>query len=444
MFLSKYPELACVQIGWLIISGFWMLRRNDEIPLLISFLLFYVTGYRYWAVTQDLGDWVNLSQFGIAPISEAEALNALACLVLAQTCFLGAYLWRQRHTLPIVQGNEFTPAIPNLSPKIILFGLFCLPLVILVRGNVSSQLQAGRSLAFQVSGYLYQFPFVLIGIATLILCLWKFGGMIRWWHKVAAVLILWSVANLTFQSSGRFQLLGWLATMAVILSASFRPSRRLWLLAGFGVLFVGLFSLAGALRSYSDVSTLQVLALDRFIGADDANMLDGFVLLQRFFPHVVPYRFGMAHLEVLLRPIPRAIWPDKPAGGGYLAQAGLSDADGGFTIGISPTLFGDFYSEGGIMTMVILAILYGIALACLVRWTIWLHPFAGVLVRAMICSALVPILRGGDLAGIIAWLGMAFWPCFLVLWLKRKEFDLKSLYRQWYQSSMGITHHELR
>lgn len=435
MTLFEYPELVAVQITWLVVSGLWMLRRNDEIPLLISFLLFYVTGYRYWAVTSGLNSWVNLSQFGILSVTEPEAIQALSCLVLAQSCLLAAYLWNQNRKIPVVQSTALSPFLTWLRPKVIGFGLICLPLVILVRGNVADQIRAGRSLAFQVSGYLYQFPFVLIGIATLVMCLWKFGGMPRWWHKLAAISILFAVANLTFSTSGRFQLIGWLATTGIIFSSSLKPARRLWMLGCFLALAVSIFAIAGAMRGHVASGELQSVALDRFIGAEDANMLDGFVFLRRFIPDQVPYRLGMTHLEILMRPIPRALWPGKPAGGSYMVQAGLSNADGGYTVGISPTLFGDFYSEGGAIAMIVLSIVYGIALARLVRWTVWLHPFAGVLVRAMVCAALVPVLRGGDMAGIAAWIGMAFWPCFLVLWIKRKEFDLKALYRKRYAPS---------
>lgn len=436
--LFEYPELATVQICWLLVSGFWILRRNDEIPLLISFLLFYVTGYRYWAVTSGLNDWVNLSQFGVSYFTQPEALTALGYLVLGQSFFLCTYLWNQRRKMPVVKPTALSPFLAWLRPKVIVFGLFCMPLVLLVRGNVATQVRSGRSLAFQVSGYLYQFPFVLVGIATLIMCLWKFGGMPKLWHKVAAIVILLGVSSLTFQVSGRFQLIGWLATMGIIFSSSFKPGRRLLLLGGFLVLSVTIFAIAGAMRSHSASGELQQAALDRFIGAEDANMLDGFMLLRRYIPDIVPYRLGMTHLEILLRPIPRAIWPGKPVGGGYMAQAGLSDSQSGQTIGISPTLLGDFYSEGGVFAMLLLAIVYGFALAKLVRWTVWLHPFAGVLIRAMICAALVPVLRGGDIAGVAAWLGMAFWPCLLVLWLRRKEFDLKTQYQQWQYSMTGV------
>ncbi|MEO0853282.1 MAG: hypothetical protein AAFY15_07230, partial [Cyanobacteria bacterium J06648_11] len=99
----------------------------------------------------------------------------------------------------------------------------------------------------------------------------------------------------------------------------------------------------------------------------------------------------------------------------------------GTTLGFSPTLFGDFYSEAGIFGIIALSIVYGVAIASIVKYSTRLQPFASVLVRAMICSSLVPLLRGGDLAGIYAWLGMSFWPCLLLLILKRKQFELPKL-----------------
>ncbi|MEB3338131.1 MAG: hypothetical protein VKJ46_11755, partial [Leptolyngbyaceae bacterium] len=53
-------------------------------------------------------------------------------------------------------------------------------------------------------------------------------------------------------------------------------------------------------------------------------------------------------------------------------------------------------------------------------------PFAGILARSILCASLVPLLRGGDLPGIVAWIGMSFWPCFLLIWLKHEEFRLES------------------
>jgi hypothetical protein len=54
----------------------------------------------------------------------------------------------------------------------------------------------------------------------------------------------------------------------------------------------------------------------------------------------------------------------------------------------------------------------------------------------MLLAGLVPLLRGGDLAGVWAWMGMAFWPCMLLIWRYRKQFGQVSLSKntanQWF------------
>lgn len=422
--LFEYPELALTQIGLIAISVIWMLRRNDELPLLLSCLLFYVSSYRYWAVTHGFNMWINLKNFGLPPVNDESAGDALQYIVLGQICTLVTYMLRQKQTIPIVNNRniDFSPFLDKLRPKVIWFGLFCLPLVIFARNNVQAQVASGRSAAFEVSSYLQQFPMVLLGIATLLLCLWKFRGMPSLKEKIATIFILVAVANLTFGLSGRFQFLGWLATSGIILSSSRKPKTRLLILALATFIGIGVFAVAGSLRGVEDGTVDQQAAWGRFFSAEDANMLDGFALLKDAFPRLVPFRWGMAHLEILMRPIPRAIWSEKPVGGGYLAAVGLVDPNTGATLGFSPTFYGDFYSEGGLLGILVLAPLYGAVFAAIIQRSVWVHPFAGILMRATLCSSLVPLLRGGDLPGIYAWICMSFWPCFLLLWLKRKEF----------------------
>jgi len=426
MSVFEYPELVLTQIALLVISGIWLLRRNDEIPLLISTLLFYVSSFRYGVVTSGLGRWINTSsRIGLGAITKEDALTALSYIILGQICFLATYMWRQRQILPVTVpfGEPFF--FRWLRPTVILFGLFCLPLILLTRSSVITQLRSGRSLAFEISGYLYLFPLVLIGVAVLLVCLWKFGGLPSAISKIGAVLILIGVVYFTFGPSRRFQFLGWLIASAVILSCSYRPKTRLIILSGLAVLCLGLFALAGVMRNPQLTDVLNQATLERAYSAEDANMLDGFVMVQHVYPHHLDFRWGMEHLEILLRPIPRAWWPEKPVGGGYASQFGLVNSSKGTTLGISPSLFGSFYAEGGIIGILCFSVLYGAIVAAIVRCSTRIQPFAGVMIRAILSASLVPLLRGGDLAGIYAWIGMAFWPCFLLLWIKRAYFKQK-------------------
>ena len=421
MALFEYQELLLTQITLIIISIIWFFRRNDVIPLLISFLLFYVASYRYWSVTSGLNGWVHTAAL-LSNNIEADALNALACIVFGQLCLLGTYWYCQKQPIPVAKVENTGSFLTWLRPKVLFFGLLCLPLVIATRSSVLAQMQSGRSLAFQVSGYLYLFPMVLVGIAILTIALWKFGELPTLFHKLLAITILIGVFQLTFSPGSRFQFIGWIIASGIILSSVYRPKKRLLILGLAAAIGLSLFAMAGAMRQTAlpDV-LLKEVAITRAFNAEDANMLDGFVIVRNVFPQYLDFRWGMEHLEILMRPIPRSLWPDKPVGGGYMEYLGLSDASKGTTVGFSPTLFGSFYMDGGIMGIVFWSLIYGRALAGIVKYSICLQPFAGVIVRAMLCACLIPLLRGGDLAGIYAWIGMAFWPCFLMLWLKRKE-----------------------
>lgn len=416
-----FPEILLAQLVLFGFSFYWMLKRNDEIPLLVNSCLLYVGSYTFWTVQEGFRGWINLSTYGLEPVTNETALAALNCIALGQICLNIAYCWRQDLKLPVAVPPKHDPMMRQIVPYVMGAGALCLPLVILTRGLVSSQRQAGQSLAFEVSGYLSSFPLVMVGVATLVLCLWRMGALRSIVFKVLAAAILIGVVNMSFNISGRFQFLGIVATGGVIFSSTYKPRTRLLILIGTALVGASLFALAGAMRGPVEEELLNEYAFHRFIGAEDANMIDGMATLRDAIPRLVGYRWGMAHMEVLMRPIPRAWWPGKPVGGGYLAEVGLIDVESGTTLGFAPTMFGDFYSEAGILGIIVLSCVYGVGIASLVRLSTRLKPFAGVLVRALLCAGLVPLLRGGDLAGIYAGIGMSFWPCLLFFILKRKE-----------------------
>lgn len=424
--LFYFPELFFTQLVLAALSVRWMLKRNDEIPLLISSFLLYCGAFRYLAVTLGWSrGWVQLQNFGFTAVTTEAAEIALGKIVLGELFLLVGYAWWQRRTLvnppPLKADDGGEQRLLHwLRPRLLLLGLVLLQLVVLLRSQVIRQLQAGQSLAFEVSGYLYLFPLGLVGVATLVLCVWNRGGFSSWSSRVMAALIMLALWQLTFSSSGRFQFLGWLVAAGVTLSSTYRPRTRLMILAAFATVGLGLFAIAGTLRGYTaEDANFRQAAWERAFSAEDANMLDGFVLLQQVYPSQLPYSLGGEHLEILMRPIPRSLWPGKPVGG-YMNKLGLITPQTGFTLGISPTIFGSFYAEAGTLGVMVLALVYGWILARLVRLSTQLQPFVGLLLRAIVCASLVPLLRGGDLPGIYAWIGMAFWPCFLVLWLKRR------------------------
>ena len=324
-----------------------------------------------------------------------------------------------------------SPELLNwLKPRVVGLGIICILVSLLARHSVGVQIVSGRSMGFEISSYLILFSLSLVGIAILIAALWKSGAFHTGGERFGALLFFIAIIYLTFQPSMRFQFLGWFVAATIILSSGLSFVRRAQVLVIGLIGAVCLFAVAGALRNAEEsTAELEQSAWERFAFAEDANMLDGFVLLRQVYPERLGYSYGGEHLEILERPIPRAWWPDKPVGG-YMNKLGIITADSGFTLGISPSLFGSFYQEGGLVGVVLLSIIYGFGFGRLISFSTRIVPLTGLLLRGILAAAIVPLLRGGDLPGIYAWFGMSFWPCLLLLWLGRHDFFARIPYRQ--------------
>jgi hypothetical protein len=435
-FFALLIILSLYQIAWILLGILWVARKHDEIPLLISTLLFYVFTFRFWALLQGWASPVDISNFGFDPIDSNSASDVQAIATLGETVLLSVYMLAQRHRINVPDQLASPELLGWLKPRVVALGVICILVSLLAQRSVGVQVASGRSMGFEVSSYLSLFSLSLVGVAILITALWKSGAFRAKGESFVAVALFVAIVYLTFQPGMRFQFLGWFVAVTIILSAGQSVVRRAQVLAIGLVGAVTLFAVAGALRNTEDPTLgLEQSAWERFAFAQDANMLDGFALLRQVYPRLLGYSYGGEHLEIFERPIPRAWWPDKPVGG-YLNKLGIITADTGFTLGISPSLFGSFYQEGGLVGVVLLSIIYGFAFGRLVSFSTRLVPLAGLLIRGILAAAIVPLLRGGDLPGIYAWFGMSFWPCVLLLWLRRHEFFTRI--PNWQQFANGL------
>jgi len=423
MHVFHFSELFVIQLILIVVSTIWFLRRNDEIPILISVLLFYVASYRYLVVDLELDEWMNAyATFGLYYITDESALSALHYIVLGHVCLLISYMLRQREVIGVVKTTqEYDLFLKQIAPKVLWFGLLLVPVSIFSSMSAFALVLGGQTLAFGLS-YLFLFPLALIGSSTLVILLWKFNGLASWQSKGMAILILISTFYITFQPTSRFKFVGLLIAAASIWFCSYSSKTRLLALSIISVSVISLFTIAGTMRYSSELE--QTAVWERFYTAEDAQMLDGFVMVRDVYPELLDFRYGMEHLEILARPIPRALWPDKPVGG-YVNKLGLYNVEKHGTLGFSPTLFGSFYAEGGAIAIIFFSLLYGVILAALMQYSNRLS-YQGILIRATVISSMIPLLRGGDLPGIYGWIGMAFWPVFLVLWLDRKRLKAAS------------------
>jgi hypothetical protein len=190
------------------------------------------------------------------------------------------------------------------------------------------------------------------------------------------------------------------------------------------------FGLAGVKRR-TDTSSMGAMeklsmAWDRNKSTEDATMLDGFMMVLEVYPNHLDYHYGTEHLEILYRPIPRSIWPDKPLGG-YANKLGLNDNMGGGSVGISQSLFGTFYGEGGTAGIVILSIVYCLIVNLIMRYSLNYNSDVRHIIKGITIASLVPLLRGGDLPGIYAFIGMSFWPI-IFFTFQYSKFALKYRY----------------
>jgi len=404
-----------VQIFWLIGTFVWFLRRYDELPLIASGFLFYVFSIRYWVLKWEWTPGVSLKSFGIFQQVTADmSVSAMTMAVLGQTILLTTYMLTQGEVLrtkTVVLNEELSR---RLGFATLLLTALALPLVIYTRASVAIQMAAGKSAAFEVSGYLFLFPFSLIGMAILIFATWKSGSFPSLGRKRFALIALILIAVSTYNPTTRFQFLGWVIAGTIIATSDLEIRQRLRIFLVGGSVAAVLFGTAGALRKPGSDQQMRQAVWERVIFATDANMLDGFVMLQQVYPSRLDFRYGGEHLEILTRPIPRFLWKNKPVGG-YMNKLGLY-SESGATTGISPSIFGSFFEEGGVFGVVIISVLYGFVLAKLMIRSARINPFKGLLLRGCLCAALLPLLRGGDLPGVYAWFGMSFWPCVLVVW----------------------------
>ena len=160
-------------------------------------------------------------------------------------------------------------------------------------------------------------------------------------------------------------------------------------------------------------------SFERVTSLKDANMLDGFMMVLDVYPNHLNYHLGGEHFEILLRPIPRQLWSGKPVGG-YANKLGLNDYENSGTVGISQTIYGTFYGEGGIIGIILFSWIYGWVFVRLFRYADRYTSDVRWLIRGIILASCIPILRGGDLPGIIAWIGMSYWPVFLIVYRYNK------------------------
>jgi hypothetical protein len=407
----------------LIIAFFFYLRHNDEM-LFLPVLFFFFTGIeRYNAVAEGKSNWVRVAYTRdiFTPITEEKVMMAMFLFALGTVIFFFSYrFFAKKVAWPEYARDTdeiFSNFIQDKKGLILGFFIFYSILFTATRGLIGGAVALGQS-------YFLLLPMALGGFILLAFLVYRSYS----WGENTAVklfylgLMIYAIIQ-SYHPGQRFQFLSWMVAIGIIVTKAYTPVKKIKYYVAGGILVLFFFSLAGVKR-HTNIKHLTFqerweLASARTDSREDQNMLDGMMMVLDVYPENLNYHYGGEHFEILLRPIPRGIWPGKPVGG-YANKLGLNVVEKG-TIGISQTIYGTFYGEGGIWGIVIFSILYGFIFVKLFRYAGRYNSDLYWLLKGVIIASFVPILRGGDLPGIIAFIGMSYWPIFLLVFLYNRH-----------------------
>jgi hypothetical protein len=398
--------------------------KNDEIPILLV-LFFYTSGLSRYNLVVSGGDrWVQVAYAkNIFNLTDELGLQALNYFFYGTAAFTLFYfvLSMLRNSPKTFKDDPGMLSSFLKTNQFLIVGLFLFISSVSFYARLSfssSFISSGGSIAFGGSYYL-MLGFGLGGVITLMYLVFRMydvrGNFLT---KLIFAGIIAFAGSMTYSTSGRFQFLSWSIAIGVIYVGDKNPFYKLRIYVIGGLVVALAFGLAGVMRRTDtrQMSTFQKLTLawQRNKSTEDATMLDGFMMVLQVYPQHLNYHYGTEHLEILYRPIPRSIWPDKPLGG-YANKLGLNDNMAGGSVGISQSLYGTFYGEGGVTGIFVLCFLYSLVLNWILVYSLRFNSDVRHMIKGITIASMVPLLRGGDLPGIYAFIGMSFWPVFFII-----------------------------
>jgi hypothetical protein len=417
--------------------------KNDELPILFV-LFFYTSGIqRYSLVKVGASRWVAVAYskniFNLNDELGLQALNYFFLGTLVITLCYALFAFYRKPPVTFYDDKITLLYFLKQNQLVIITGFVLIASISFYakRAFINSFIASGGGLALGGSYYV-MIGFGLGGVIPLMYLIFRsFEFKTQFIPKIAIGAIMAFAASLTYSSSGRFQFISWAITIGIVLVGDSNPfyKLRIYLLGGFAISLA--FGLAGVSRRVdtAKMGNFEKLsaAWQRNKSTEDATMLDGFMMVLQVYPQHLNYHYGTEHLEILYRPIPRSIWPDKPLGG-YANKLGLNDNMGGGSVGISQSLYGTFYGEGGVTGIVVLSIIYAFLINQIIKNSLNFNSDTRHIIKGATIASIIPLLRGGDLPGIYAFIGMSFWPIIFFVF-RYKAFSKYIIYQR--MSFMG-------
>jgi oligosaccharide repeat unit polymerase len=398
------------------------LRDGDEIPVVLGALACMIS-YRGWLLEQGVVRHVFFN-YGIDFVFDQKSIvYASSMIIVGFVMLMSAYYCAKSKRAPVSEIDNpqrlrsyFLKVAPFLWGGGIVFMILFFLNAILFRESVDESGRVASSYSFLFGMGMTSF---VIGFAVFADVVHRSSPMRYVYLATSAVF-----AAMTFNPSLRFQMLGWSLFLLIYFVRRIRPAKRLCVYAVAGLILGLGFTILGSFRyEESRIHSLDdklTLGREDFLEANDVNFVDGMVMLTQVYPEHLNYAWGGEHLEILLRPIPRSLWPNKPKGSWVQKWANKVNSDE-FSTGISPSIFGSFYAEAGVIGVVVFSLLYGFGLGQIYNWSLRFRSSLRTVIKAIVIASAFAVIRGGDLAGTVAFLGMSFWPISILFYFYIKD-----------------------
>ncbi len=382
-----------------------------EIPLLLAAFNWLVV-YRIFSLKSGYGTWVQFD-YGIAftfTMNMAYKVNALILSGTTVLIYSFMLFYRPPNKINADNNNLLREFILKSRVSIIACLIFFTIFEVVLAGNIS----AGYGLLSTLGNSSFIILFFLVIVFT---------ESKKSFVKTLFFIFFIILGYLNYNPGLRFQFLGWLIPVGYFLTRKLMPLSKLTCFA-LGLAFVLImFSVAGVLRytTTDEISNSEIVSAgaERLISADDINLIDGFIMMYEVYPKYLNFTYGMQHLEIFLRPVPRTLWPNKPLAGwfqNYEAKYNLPQV----TIGFSPTIYGVFYSEMGKLGVVIFSVFWAFLFSFLYRSFSAFNSDLWAIHVGILIACMIPILRSGDLPGDFAIVLMSYWPMAVFVWQYKK------------------------
>jgi hypothetical protein len=179
--------------------------------------------------------------------------------------------------------------------------------------------------------------------------------------------------------------------------------------------------------SLIDAISAPVSSIGDTLTGADAEMFDTLANFLLVVPEAVPFEPGLTVRDVLLRAVPRPLWPDKPGEGGTavfeILWPGRLDQS---RAAAASSILGSLYLDSGLLSVALGMFLIGALSSALWAWS-RRHERSAIaqMIYAMGLPFVVILMRG-NIQGTLARMLFLLVPLVLLLWLTRFRFGPKS------------------